>query len=135
VRSLIDRYGLSDQVRFHGWLDDGTRDALMDRCHLLAVPSYHEGYGLVFVEAMASGLPVIAPSSGGAREVITHMREGFLVDPGDHQAIARHLQELDRDRGLLERMSAAAQARFENLPTWKDEMERARAHLLSVTGG
>jgi glycosyltransferase involved in cell wall biosynthesis len=134
VRGMLVRWGLEGEVRFHGRLPDRERDEVLDGCHVLAVPSFHEGYGLVFVEALARGLPVIAPASGGACEVIAHGREGFLVGPGDHLAVSAHLLELDDDRARLQEMSQAARLRFDALPTWGEEMGKARNHLLKIIG-
>jgi glycosyltransferase involved in cell wall biosynthesis len=132
VTSLIEHHGLKEEVRFHGWVDTEERDALMDKAHILVAPSRMEGYGLIFVEAMACGLPAIAPAVGGASENITHGHEGFLVAPGDHQALASYLAELDGDRELLKTMSHRARRRFDALPTWGEEMGRAREYLLSM---
>jgi glycosyltransferase involved in cell wall biosynthesis len=135
IWDMLVRWGLDEEVRFHGRLPDRERDEVLDACHVLAVPSFHEGYGLVFVEALARGLPVIAPASGGAGEVIAHGREGFLVGPGDHQAVSAHLLELGDDRVRLHEMSQAARRRFDVLPTWGAEMGKARDHLLKMVRG
>ncbi len=132
IRNMLARWGLDDEVRFHGRLPDRERDRVLDGCHLLAVPSHHEGYGLVFVEALARGLPVLAPASGGAGEVIAHGREGFLIGPGDHSAIAAHLTELGADRVRLQEMSVEARQRFDALPRWGAEMGKARGYLLKM---
>jgi glycosyltransferase involved in cell wall biosynthesis len=131
VGRLVASAGLAPSARFHGRLEDRERDELMLRSDVLALPSYHEGYGLVLVEAMAAGLPVIAPASGGAREIVTHGREGFLVRGGDTEGIASALREL-LDPGRRAEMSARARRRFDRLPSWSTEMERARAYLLGL---
>jgi glycosyltransferase involved in cell wall biosynthesis len=132
IRGMLVRWGLDEEVRFHGRLPDRERDRVLDQCHMLAVTSFHEGYGLVFVEALARGLPVLAPASGGAGEVITHGQEGFLIGPGDHQAVSAHLRTLNADRARLAEMSAAARHRFDALPTWEEEMRKARDYLLKT---
>lgn len=124
--------GLREAVRFHGRLADPERDEAMRSCDVLALPSFHEGYGLVIVEAMAAGLPVIAPASGGAREIIAHGREGFLVRGGDAEGMASSLRAL-LDPALRAEMSARARKRFDALPDWTTEMERARAYILGMT--
>lgn len=125
--------GLRESVRFHGRLSDRERDETMRSSDVLVLPSYHEGYGLVIVEAMAAGLPVIAPASGGAREIIAHGKEGFLVRGGDVEGIACSLRAL-LDPALRAEMSARARRRFGTLPDWATEMERARAYILGVVG-
>lgn len=134
VGNLVASEGLGEVVRFRGRLDDRERDGIMGACDVLVLPSYHEGYGLVIVEALAAGLPVIAPSSGGAREIISHGREGFLVRGGDAGAIAAGLRLLS-DSTVRSEMSSRARRRFEHLPSWDTEMERARAYLLGLVEG
>jgi glycosyltransferase involved in cell wall biosynthesis len=128
VREQAATLGLGETVRFHGYVDEGAKEILLSRGHVLAVPSYHEGYGLVFVEAMAHGLPVIAPRSGGAGEIVTDGEEGFLVEAGDRWAIAEALSSL-QDQITWRRMSARASERFGQLPTWEEGMSEARGYL------
>jgi glycosyltransferase involved in cell wall biosynthesis len=135
VRELVDHLELNAQVCFQGRVTDGVRGELLRSCHVLAVPSYHEGYGLAIVEAMGYGLPVIAPTSGGAGEIVTDRQEGFLVRPGDVEGTAAHLDELRGNEALRNRMSESARRRFNSLPTWSEEMDRARAYLLDLSAG
>jgi len=133
VGHLIVAEGLGDVVHFHGHVGDEAKDEMLRTADVLVLPSYHEGYGLVLVEAMAAGLPVIAPASGGAREVITHGREGFLHRGGDEEGIAGSLRAL-LDVSIRAEMSARARRRFESLPSWETEMNRARDYLLGIVG-
>lgn len=133
VGNLVASEDLGDSVRFHGRLADGERDEIMRSCDVLALPSFHEGYGLVIVEALAAGLPVVAPASGGAREIISDGREGFLVRGGDAGGVASALRRLLGPEARSE-MSSRARSRFEHLPSWETEMSRARAYLLGVIG-
>ena len=84
------------------------------------MPSSYEGFGIVYLEGMAFGLPALATTAGGAVEIITSGRDGFLVSPGDHGALARQLGTLMADRDLLLTMSLVAQQRFAAHPTWDD---------------
>jgi glycosyltransferase involved in cell wall biosynthesis len=126
--------GLQETVRFHGHLSDRDRDEIIRSSDVLVLPSYHEGYGLVIVEAMAAGLPVIAPASGGAREIVSHGREGFLARGGDAEGIASSLEAL-LDPAIRAKMSAQARRRYDALPEWTTEMERARAYILGIVQG
>jgi glycosyltransferase involved in cell wall biosynthesis len=112
--------GLGGQVQFTGVLGDEELASSLARSHLLAVPSSYEGFGIVYLEGMAFGLPALATTAGGAREIITPGRDGFLVFPGDAGALARHIRRLMDDRDLLLAMSLAAQDRFAAHPTWED---------------
>jgi glycosyltransferase involved in cell wall biosynthesis len=95
----------------------------------LVVPSSYEGYGIVYVEGMAFGLPAIATSAGAAGEVITSNVDGFLVRPGDTVGLAGCIQSLISDRELLAQMSLAARARYDRQPTWEQTARAIRSFL------
>jgi glycosyltransferase involved in cell wall biosynthesis len=71
---------------------------------LLVLPSYNEGLPYVVIEAMASGLSVIASSVGGIPEAIRHGENGYIIEPGDSQSLARYILSLAADREFREAM-------------------------------
>jgi glycosyltransferase involved in cell wall biosynthesis len=75
--------------------------------------SHFESYGLVNVEAMACGKPVVSTNRGGPAETILHGETGFLVEPGDAAGLARHVIALLRDSGLRARLGMAGRRRVE----------------------
>jgi glycosyltransferase involved in cell wall biosynthesis len=77
----------------------------------LVLPSVNEPFGRVVVEAMASGVPVIATGSGGIPEIITHLENGVLVPENQAEAIAEALLLLLEDAALCRRIAAAARQR------------------------
>jgi glycosyltransferase involved in cell wall biosynthesis len=132
IRQQARDLGIESSVRFEGRLGD---DALADRLaesHLLAVPSSHEGYGIVYVEGMGFGLPAVATTAGGAAEIVTHGEDGFLVPPDSPRDVAEAVEALRSDRDRLREMSLAARRRFERHPGWDESMARARRFLESV---
>jgi glycosyltransferase involved in cell wall biosynthesis len=120
IQGQIAGAGLSALVEFTGPLEEEGLAARLARSHVLAVPSSYEGFGIVYLEGMSFGLPALATAAGGAVEIITSGRDGFLVPPGDLGALAGHLRKLMNDRDLLLSMSLAAQDRFTAHPTWED---------------
>jgi glycosyltransferase involved in cell wall biosynthesis/O-antigen/teichoic acid export membrane protein len=70
LRELVARAGLADRVRFTGWVDQTGALALMARARLVAMPSRYETFGMVAVEAMATGTPVVAYDIDALREVL-----------------------------------------------------------------
>jgi glycosyltransferase involved in cell wall biosynthesis len=122
---------LQDRVSFLGRLDDAELRAQLEAHHLLAVPSSYEGFGIVYLEAMAFGLPVIATTAGAAREIITPDVDGCIVPPEDPPALAAAIQPFIADRERLRTMSRAARARYERHPTWAQSMSRVREFLTS----
>ncbi len=120
VKHQVETAGLQGRVGFTGQVSDAELADLLSRSHLLAVPSSYEGFGIVYLEAMSFGLPVIAAAEGGAGEIVTHGRNGFLVKPGNSRALADHLRELLGDRNRLLAMALAALERFHTFPPWEE---------------
>jgi glycosyltransferase involved in cell wall biosynthesis len=84
---------------------------------MLVMPSYYEPFGIVALEAMACGRPVIATSVGGLPEFMEHGRQGYLVPPGDHLQLARRIVELLEHPELGGAMGKAG-LRRSHLYTW-----------------
>ena len=101
----------AERVKFLGFVSDAELRRLYQTCDVFAVPSNYESFGLVFVEAMAWGKPVIGGRAGGMPEVIAEGETGFLVDPGDVAGLTAALGQLCRDRELRIRMGQAARQR------------------------
>lgn len=134
LRRQISEMGLQEHVDLLGTLAAAELSSLLTQAHLLAVPSFFEALGIVYLEAMRFGLPAIAATAGGADEVITHGVDGFLVPPGDAPVLADCLRLLLEDRQRLSAMSLAAWERSRTHPTWEEGMSRARRFLLEVAG-
>lgn len=132
VQGQIAAAGLGGQVEFTGTLESGQLAARLAGSHVLAVPSSYEGFGIVYLEGMAFGLPAIASTAGGAVEIITPGRDGFLVSPGDAPALAKHLRTLMEDRDLLLAMSLAAKERYARHPTWEEAGVAVHGFLKSL---
>jgi glycosyltransferase involved in cell wall biosynthesis len=120
VRRRIAEAGWGEQLAFTGALGEKKLASHLARSQVLAVPSSYEGFGIVYLEGMAFGLPALATTAGGAQEIITSGRDGFLAPPGDAQTLAGHLRTLMENRDLLLTMSLAARQRFAAHPTWED---------------
>ncbi len=80
-RSLADELGIADRIVFLG--DQEYIEAILPYADIFLLPSDHESFGLVALEAMSCGVTVIATRTGGMPEVITDGVSGFLCDPGD----------------------------------------------------
>ena len=87
LQRLRDSIGATDAVEFTGYVDDKRMAEEMRTCRLFALPSRKEGFGLVFLEAMAHGRPCLGARAGGIPEVITDAT-GVLVEYGDVKGIA-----------------------------------------------
>lgn len=105
--------GLDRQVTFTGAIDRATRLALYAGAALFAMPSRDEGFGLVFAEAMAAGLPCIALEATAPAEIVVHQETGLLVPEGDAVALVSALVRLLSDEERARAMGAAGRARYE----------------------
>ena len=76
---------------------------------IFCLPSVHEGFGMVVLEAMASGLPVVVSDQAGAADAVTHGEDGFVFPINDEEALTKHLNALIGDPRLRREMGAAAQ--------------------------
>jgi glycosyltransferase involved in cell wall biosynthesis len=106
LEKLIDKLNLTKRVRVIGWVEDVAR--LLPTFDLFVSPSRSEPFGLSIVEAMASGVPVIASMSEGAREIIDDNQTGRLVPIGDVDALAKVICELLFDPAQRRSLSANA---------------------------
>src|SRR6202042_2997696 len=87
LQSLVYQLGLANAVDFLGYINDRQLAAELSACRLFALPSKKEGFGLVFLEAMAHGRPCLGARAGGIPEVITD-ETGGLVEYGNVAGIA-----------------------------------------------
>ena len=118
-------------VTFHGALNNDPLVVMFKAAHVLVVPSSYEGFGIVYIEGMAFGLPAIGTTSGAASEIIANSDTGFLIQPNDAQGLASHLAALADDRSLLERMSLNALKRYQQQPRWVETAGQIRQFLLA----
>ncbi len=120
---------LGERVTVYGRVPDATLTALMQKSHVMVVPSSYEGFGIVYLEGMGAGLPAIATTAGGAGEIVTDGVNGFLIAPDDETTLAQKLFWLHQNRHQLAAMGQAALARWRQHPSWTDSMARIRAFL------
>jgi len=99
LRALAEELRLGGSALLTGALPDTELEEMYRRADVFCLPSVQEGFGLVFVEALACGLPVVATRAAAIPEVVPHGRGGLLVPPGDHAPLARALIELLQNPG------------------------------------
>lgn len=105
ARALATELAMEEAVRFVGWADEATRLTLLARAAILVLPSHHEQMPMVVLEAMASGLPVVASRVGALGDMLDEGACGILVSPGDIEELATAMAS-----ALNDRLSAVARA-------------------------
>lgn len=123
LEALVRERGLEGGVRFLGAVPPWRLAELYAMADVCVVPSHTESFGLVALEAQASGTPVVAAAVGGLLEVVEDGVTGFLIDGRDPAAFAARIGELLDDVALRERLGAAARARAGEY-TWDRSVER-----------
>lgn len=119
IKQRVEQFADQARITIHGHLDRSALQQRYNSADLLVVPSQLEGFGMVYLEAMGYGLPVIGTANGGAAELIDDRRNGFLVPPNSPSELTEILRPLLRDRDLRRSIGRAARHRFEEHPTWR----------------
>ena len=125
--------GIADCVQFNGWLPrERVREAYQSATFLVHASSY-EGMSNVILEALASGLPVVASQIPGNTELVQDGANGFLFDPATNPAqLAERISLIFQDETTWARLSAEARATIENRFSWEQAAD-AFEKLLSET--
>lgn len=105
--ALADDLGVGERVRLVGWLDRGQVGAAMENAAVFALSSRVESFGVVVLEAMRAGAPVVATSRGGVREWVQDGVSAILADPLDVAQLTAALQKILDDSGLARDLVAA----------------------------
>jgi phosphatidylinositol alpha-1,6-mannosyltransferase len=113
LESLSEEHGVSRHVHFLSGLSYAELAACYAACEMFALPSRGEGFGLVYLEAMSLGKPVIGGAHGGAPEVIRDGVTGYLVQHGDAVQLATCIETLLADPGHAREMGARGRKQVE----------------------
>jgi len=122
LQTAREDFVLRDQVIYLGFRADAER--VMAAADVIVCSSDFESYGMVNVEAMACGKPVVSTRRGGPSETVVHGETGFLVDPRNAEGLAEAVILLLRDPSLRQRMGAAGRARVESKFSAKSMADR-----------
>ncbi len=121
--------GVEHHVRFTGEVSDAELAEYYEQCDIYVLPSSHEGLGIVYLEAMARGKPVIGVHAGGVPDVVIHEVNGLLVPRGESALVEHALCRLAGNQELRARLGAWGRDR--TLPSFSTErMERTAREVL-----
>jgi glycosyltransferase involved in cell wall biosynthesis len=131
VRARAVAADLAGAITFTGRV--GDVEQWLQQADISLRPSYTEGLPLAVLESLSCGTPVICSHLAGNTEVVRHMHNGLVVEPGDVTALTGALCRLDADRGLLAALQKAAVAGSEEF-TWDTSAQAHLDALSSVSG-
>lgn len=109
LAQLASSLGVGGSVRFTGHVTDDELHSYLSSTEIFVLPSAKEGFGIVFLEAMAHGRPVVGGNAGGTPEVVLQGVTGLLVDPSEREQLLVALRRLLGDREYREQLGATAQ--------------------------
>jgi colanic acid/amylovoran biosynthesis glycosyltransferase len=111
LEALITELSLGPYVTMLGQASEEVVREQLERAHVFALTSLHEGVPVVVMEAMAMELPVVVTDVGGMRDLVTDGREGILVQPGSAELVAHGLEKVARSPELACSVSQIARAK------------------------
>lgn len=129
IQTLLQNLHLQNHVSLEGLVSHERVSWFLRRSHLLVVPALYESFGLVYVEALGFGIPVIAAANGGVREVITDGKEGFFVKFEDIQQLKKYIMFFMKNPCEWNVMKQNASKKFKMLPTWDMSMDTISRYL------
>ncbi len=124
LRQLAADSPAADSITFMGPLTGDEKFECFQRCDVFAHPSEGEPFGIVFLEAMGFGKPVIGGRSGGPVEFITHEENGLLVDSNDVEEIADAIIELIEDTSKARALGENGRRQVESELSWKNSSSK-----------
>jgi glycosyltransferase involved in cell wall biosynthesis len=95
---------IDKNVKLLGWVSGNQKYELLGSGYMLLLPSYYESFGISIIEAMASGMPVIASNVGAIPEIIKHGYNGFIIEPGDIDGLYKYIMLLLANKELAQQM-------------------------------
>ncbi|MFL5834086.1 MAG: glycosyltransferase family 4 protein, partial [Solirubrobacterales bacterium] len=133
LKKQASRLGLDEHGTFMGWIGDDVLHSLYRIADLCVVPSIYEPFGIVALEAMASGVPCIVADTGGLREVVPHEEAGLRFRAHDPEALAEVAIRVLSDDELGRRLVAEAYEHLRRFD-WGDVAEQTAAVYAELAG-
>lgn len=128
IEGIVDELGLRDFTTFPGQIDQETLPYYYGAANVCVVPSHYEPFGLVAIEAMAAGVPVVASNVGGLKYTVVSEKTGLLCPPQDEIAFGEAIDRILSRPAWEKKLGKAAKERVENQFGW-DEVSRQLTQL------
>ncbi len=108
LKDLAGRLWIADQVRFLGFVEDEKRNELFRLADVAVFPSLYEPFGIVALEAMAYGTPLLVADTGGLREIVRHGENGAMMYTGDVESLVNQLRWLLQNPMIRQQLAQQA---------------------------
>ena len=105
LKDMASSLGILEKIDFLGFLDDSEKYRYLMAANCYIMTSLHEGFGIVFMEAMHCGLPIISTNYGGQTDFLKHNDNSILIDVGDAAACAKAIKRISSDDKLAKKFS------------------------------
>ncbi len=119
LKAQADYLGVTQNVRFLGYVADSDLLKLYQITDVVAIPSLYEPFGIVALEGMAAGTPVVVSDVGGLRDFVEHMQNGITTYAGNSDSLAWGILQVLRDPGLAHHLNQTATKAVEEVYNWK----------------
>jgi 1,4-alpha-glucan branching enzyme len=119
LQELAVHLGIGDRVGFKGFVPEPVRDQLLADCRMTVFPSLYEPFGIVALEAMSAGRPVIVARTGGLTETVQHEENGLCFTPGDIKELQYCIFRILQYPEWAETMSRRAKNQVTEMYTWE----------------
>jgi glycosyltransferase involved in cell wall biosynthesis len=129
---FVREASLEEDVTFHGWIPEEELCELYSQADVFVLPSLWEGYGIVLMEAMSSGLPIVATDTGAIPELVRNGENGILVHPKDSQALADAIRLLAQDPILRARLGVCGRRMASSFLSWEEVGQKVYLLLKSL---
>jgi len=130
LEKLVDLLDLRSRVCFTGWISTNEKQQYYEKCSFFVLPAVYdkhgdiEGLGVVMIEAMSCGKPIIASNAGGITDVIDDNKTGILAPPGDIRALAEAIKKLANNLQLRKKMGEQARKAIDERFNWDKITEK-----------
>lgn len=105
IKEIINKKNLNNNVKVVGWIDFETKVKLLREVGTVVLPSYNEGLPMALLEGMAAGKVVISTNVGGIPELVENETNGFIINPGDVEALVDRMIRVMTDEKFIENVS------------------------------
>ena len=129
IKEKINNLELKDKVFLYNYSSDTGLNKLYEKCSLFVSTSLIEGFGLVLLEAMNKGLPIIAYENLGFNDVIVNQKNGYLVKKNDHGDFVNKILHVSKNKKIFQQMSKKALKRADSF-SWDTSIQKLIKELL-----